>query len=61
MLKAIKQGFKKLIPGQPQSTQQPAQPRMAQRTAAANAGARQKSAISSGLPDSYLDIDSMFK
>ena len=60
MFKSLKRGFKKQTPEQSQATQQPAQPRMAQRARPANGAVAQKRKVS-GLPDSYLDIDNMFK
>jgi len=60
MFKSLKKGLKKIVPGQSQSPQQPLQPRMAHRGAPVNGGKPQKRAAS-GLPDSYLDIDGMFK
>lgn len=61
MFKALKNVFKKPSAGQSQTQRHPAQSRhVAQRTRPATAAAGQKRA-SSALPDSYLDMDSMFK
>ena len=60
MLKSLKQGLKKIIPGQPETARPPAQNPMKRRATPANAGT-QAQATASSLPDTYLDMDSLFK
>jgi hypothetical protein len=58
MFKSLKQGLKKLIPGQSEA-QYPAQNAIKQRATSANAGTRAQPTASS--PDTYRDMDSVFK
>lgn len=60
MFKSLKQGLKKLIPGQSETARHPAQHPMQRRAAPAATGSQTQGTTSS-LPDSYLDADSMFK